>query len=151
MEIMDDISWQILGYLQQNARLSYRELAQKVNLSAPAVAERVRKLEDAGIITGYRAIVDVKKIGFPILAIVRMTSGGEKYERLIAGITEIPEVIECHRVTGSECFVLKVLARSMQHLENVINRLIEYGQVVTSIVLSSPLQERIINRLESNG
>ncbi len=101
--LLDETGWHILEALQENARLSFSELGQRVGLSSPAVAERVRRMEDAGIITGYRAEVNTAKIGYPITAIIRITnSPGERCTRLTASTQEIPEVLECYRVTGSD-------------------------------------------------
>src|SRR5215472_8883841 len=98
--LLDETGWHILEALQENARLSFSELGQRVGLSSPAVAERVRRMEDAGIITGYRAEVNIAKIGYPITAIMRLNPQGEKCTRLNSLVRELPEVLECYRVTG---------------------------------------------------
>lgn len=150
-KLLDGTGWQILQALQQNARLSYSELGQRVGLSSPAVAERVRRMEDAGIISGYHAEINVAKIGFPITAVIRMSpSPGERCTRFTASIQEIPEVLECHRVTGSDSLVMKVVASSVEHLEALIDRLSAHGQLTTSIVLSSPVTRRIITGMTDN-
>ena len=149
--LFDETGWHILEALQENARLSFSELGQRVGLSSPAVAERVRRMEDAGIITGYRAEVNTAKIGYPITAIIRVSnSPGERCTRLTASTQEIPEVLECHRVTGSDSLIMKVMASSVEHLEALIDRLSEHGQLTTSIVLSTVLSRRIVTRVESN-
>ena len=151
-KLLDGTGWQILRALQQNARLSYSELGQRVGLSSPAVAERVRKMEDAGIINGYHAEINVAKIGFPITAVIRMSpSPGERCTRFTASIQEIPEVLECHRVTGSDSLVMKVVASSVEHLEALIDQLSAHGQLTTSIVLSSPVTRRIITGMTDNN
>src|SRR5438105_13413490 len=105
-KLLDATGWQLLHELQQNARLSYSELGQRVGLSSPAVAERVHRMEDAGIIRGYHADVNVAKIGFPITAIIRMSnSPGERCTRFTASAQEMPEVLECYRVTGSDALI----------------------------------------------
>ncbi|WP_304458590.1 Lrp/AsnC family transcriptional regulator [Alicyclobacillus sendaiensis] len=139
---LDEIDWHILEHLQKNARVSYRELGEEVRLSPPAVAERVRKMEDAGVLRHYRATVDPKKVGYAVQCFIRLTVHGGRYSSAIATVREMPEVLECHRVTGDACLLLKVVATSMEHLERVIDALVPFGQVVTSIVLSSPIPER---------
>ncbi len=146
--LLDETGWRLLEALQENARLSFSELGQRVGLSSPAVAERVRRMEDAGIITGYRAEVNTAKIGYPITAIVRIsTPPGERCTRISAWAQELPEVLECYRVTGSDSLVMKVMVSSVEHLESLIDRLSEHGQVTTSIVLSTPVPRRIVTRV----
>ena len=147
--LLDETGWHILEALQENARLSFSELGQRVGLSSPAVAERVRRMEDAGIITGYRAEVNTAKIGYPITAIIRVSnSPGERCTRLSASAQEIPEVLECYRVTGSDSLVMKVMASSVEHLESLIDRISEHGQLTTSIVLSTVVDRKVITRAE---
>jgi Lrp/AsnC family leucine-responsive transcriptional regulator len=149
--LLDETGWHILEALQENARLSFSELGQRVGLSSPAVAERVRRMEDAGIITGYRAEVNTARIGYPITAIIRINnSPGQRCTRLTASAQEIPEVLECYRVTGSDSLVMKVMASSVEHLESLIDRLSEHGQLTTSIVLSTVVGMRIVTRAEIN-
>ena len=149
--LLDDTGWHILEALQENARLSFSELGQRVGLSSPAVAERVRRMEDAGIISGYRAEVNMGKIGYPITAIIRISnSPGERCTRLTASTQEIPEVLECYRVTGSDSLVMKVMASSVEHLEALIDRLSEHGLLTTSIVLSTVVSRRIVTRVADN-
>jgi Lrp/AsnC family leucine-responsive transcriptional regulator len=146
--LLDETGWHILEALQENARLSFSELGQRVGLSSPAVAERVRRMEDAGIITGYRAEVNTAKIGYPITAIIRISnSPGERCTRFSASAQEIPEVLECYRVTGSDSLIMKVMASSVVHLESLIDRLSEHGQLTTSIVLSTPVSRKIVTRV----
>ena len=145
--LLDETGWHILEALQENARLSFSELGQRVGLSSPAVAERVRRMEDAGIISGYRAEINTAKIGYPITAIMRMHSQGDRCTRLNAQVREIPEVLECYRVTGEDCHFMKVMVSSVEHLESLIDRLSMYGQVTTSIVLSTPVTRRIVTRV----
>ncbi|HZU70854.1 MAG TPA: Lrp/AsnC family transcriptional regulator [Ktedonobacteraceae bacterium] len=146
-KLLDDTGWRLLEALQENARLSYSELGQRVGLSSPAVAERIHRMEDAGIISGYHAQVNVAKIGFPVTAIIRMGSApGERCTRSVPYIQEIPEVLECYRVTGSDSFILRVMASSVEQLEALIDRLSGHGSLTTSIVLSTPLSRRIITQ-----
>jgi Lrp/AsnC family transcriptional regulator, leucine-responsive regulatory protein len=149
--LLDETGWHILEALQENARLSFSELGQRVGLSSPAVAERVRRMEDAGIITGYRAEVNTAKIGYPITAIIRISnSPGERCTRFSALAQAIPEVLECYRVTGSDALIMKIMATSVEHLESLIDRLSEHGQLTTSIVLSTPVSRRILTRVGGN-
>jgi len=143
-KLLDETGWHILQALQENARLSFSELGQRVGLSSPAVAERVRRMEDAGIIKGYRAEINTAKIGYPITAIIRMNTPGERCTRFSAFTQEMPEVLECYRVTGSDSLVMKVMASSVGHLEAIIDRLSAHGELNTSIVLSTPVTRRVI-------
>lgn len=145
--MLDETGWQLLNALQQQARLSYNELGQKVGLSATAVSERVRKLEEAGIITGYHAEINRALVGLPVTAIVRMSLNvSQSSANAIANIREIPEVLECARVIGSDTLILKVTATSIEHLENIIDRLLVFGPLTTSMVLSTPVQRRTVTR-----
>jgi Lrp/AsnC family leucine-responsive transcriptional regulator len=144
-KLLDTAGWQLLQALQEDARLSYTELGHRVGLSAPAVAERVRRMEDAGIISGYHAEINRAKIGFPITAIIRMsTFSGDRCTRFAAFVQDIPEVLECYRVTGSDALIMKIMASSVEHLEALIDRLSAYGQLTTSLVLSAPVTRRIV-------
>ena len=137
--LLDETGWSILRELQKDARLSFPELGRRVGLSTPAVAERVRKLEDAGVITGYGARVDTAKVGLPMMAFVRITTTPQTEAGLRALMADLPELLECHRVTGNENFLLKLVVTSITHLEQVLNQLMSAGPVTTSIVLSTPL------------
>lgn len=139
---MDDTGWRILAELQQNARISFSELGRRVSLTPPAVAERVRRMEETGIIAGYRAQPAHERIGLPITAFIRWTATGNDCAYLGEVAKDIPEIIECHRVTGEESYVVKVVVRSVEHLENLIDRLMPYGETKTSVVLSSPVTHR---------
>ncbi len=143
-KLLDAPGWELLRALQEDARLSFSELGRRVGLSPPAVAERVRRLEEAGIITGYHAQVNTEKIGFALMAYIRMSSACEHWGRLSALTRELPEVLECHRISGEDCFLLRVVVSSVPHLEALINQLAPYGRTITSIVLSSLVRRRII-------
>jgi Lrp/AsnC family transcriptional regulator, leucine-responsive regulatory protein len=142
--LLDKAGWEILQALQENARVSWSALGRRVGLSAPAVAERVRRMEDAGLVTGYRAAVDLEKLGFPVSAIIRVSAPEEKCPPLKALIKGLPEVLACHHVTGSDAYVLTVAATSVKHLESLIERLGRYGTPTTSVILSSPVTARPI-------
>jgi Lrp/AsnC family leucine-responsive transcriptional regulator len=141
---LDAISWKILEELQQNARVSFAELGRKVGLSTPAVAERVHRLEEAGLITGYHASLDSAKLGVPIRVVVRLTiPGGEaQINRTVTMLKEVSEISRCHRITGSESFLLEADVVSVRHLETLIDRLSALGATSTSTVLSSPVERR---------
>lgn len=144
-KMLDETGWRLLEELQENARLSYSELGQRINLSAPAVADRMRRLEEAGIITGYRAEVNLGKLGLPITAIIRVgNTAGQNCQQTLARMSEIPEVIECYRVTGSDAVIVKVAATSADHLEHVIDQVSFFGPSTTSLVLSKSMTRRTI-------
>jgi Lrp/AsnC family leucine-responsive transcriptional regulator len=138
---LDKIGRKILDALQKDARVSYAELGKKAGLTPPAVIERVRRMEEAGIIKGYHADVDLKQIGLPITAFVRLRCQSEKYQQVITLSKKLAEVLECHHVSGGDSFVLRVVASSVSHLEEIIGRLSVYGSTETSIVLSAPVQK----------
>jgi Lrp/AsnC family leucine-responsive transcriptional regulator len=142
--MIDEIDRKILLELQSDARTSYAELGRRVGLTTPAVIERVRKLEDAGVITGYRAEIDTAKIGLPITAFVRMSITGVDYSRIIEVAEQSNEVLECHRGTGGDSFIMKVAVASVEHLQEIIDKLTPYGITTTAIVLSSPVKSRVI-------
>jgi Lrp/AsnC family leucine-responsive transcriptional regulator len=139
---IDDIDWRILEELQRDGRASYSELGRRVALTAPAVAERVRRLEESGVIKGFHADVDPSRMGFPITAFVRWTSAGPDCAALGEVAKGIPEIVECHRTTGETSYVLKILARSVEHLEELIDGLTTHGSTITSVALSSPVEHR---------
>jgi len=146
-KLLDDVGWRILAALQDNGRLSFAELGRRVNLSLPAVAERVRRMEEAGVITGYHAAVDMGKLGLPIGAFIRVSTSKEGCARVTALAAERPEIRECHRVTGTDSYIMKVAVASMAHLEELIDRLMPLGPFATSIVLSSPVVKRVVDRV----
>ncbi len=137
--LLDQIGWNILRELQANARLPYAELGRRVGLSTPAVAERVRHMEDAGIIRGYRTEVDPKACGYNVQAFIRVNVAGEKLQHFVELAKTRPEVLECHRVTGAESFILKMAVTDMKHLEAAIDSLMPYVATTTSMILSSAI------------
>jgi len=142
--MIDDIDRKILRELQTDARVSYAELGRRVGLTTPAVIERVRKLEDAQIITCYRAQIDPAKIGMPITAFIRMSITGVDYSHIIEVAQDSKEILECHRGTGGDSFIMRVAVASVEHLQEVIDRLTPYGITTTTIVLSSPVNGKPI-------
>lgn len=141
---MDEIDRIILGELQRDARLSWADLGRAVGLSAPAATERVRRLEAAGVITGYHAAVDPAKAGLGLEAIVRLSAPPELGPELDRVVRDTPEVLEFHHVTGTEGFIAHVAVRDVGHLEQTLLRLLPFGQTTTSIVLQSPVARREI-------
>ncbi|MFB7937282.1 Lrp/AsnC family transcriptional regulator [Streptomyces sp. NPDC127049] len=142
----DATDWRILDALQAQGRASYAELARAVSMSPSAVTERVRRLEEAGVITGYTAVVDHERLGLPILAFVRLRYPTGNYKPFHDLVAVTPEVLEAHHVTGDDCFVIKVAARSMRHLEEISGKIGTLGSVTTSVVYSSPLPRRAVGR-----
>ncbi|GAP64829.1 transcriptional regulator [Mizugakiibacter sediminis] len=146
---LDAKDWQILEALQQDARIGYAELGRKVRLSAPAVAERVKRLEEAGVITGYRATVDPRALGYAIEAMVRVRCDGGVCARMGALVADIPEVLDCRRLAGEDSALLHVVAMSVPHLEVVLDRLLKlHGSIGTTtlVVLQAPHVNRPITR-----
>ena len=143
MAELDRFDRLILEALQHNARLSGAELARRVNLSAPAVAERMAKLERNGVIRGYQAVLDPAQLGYPIQCLIELTLYRADYPHAQATLAGFPELIDCHRVTGDACMVLKAAVSSMAHLQALIERLTELGGTKTAIILSSPFTGRV--------
>ena len=143
-KLLDETGWELLCALQENARSSYADLGRRVGLTPPAVADRIRRLEMAGIITGYHAAVNPAKLGLGLTAIIRFQATRDPFERIFSVITALPEITECHSVTGDDCMTLTAVVSSVEHLQDLIGRLTPYGTSHTSIVLSSPLRHRAI-------
>ncbi|TDO46117.1 Lrp/AsnC family leucine-responsive transcriptional regulator [Kribbella sp. VKM Ac-2571] len=141
-ESLDPTDWAILTELQEDARLSLTQLGKRVNLSPSATTERVRRLESIGVITGYRAEVDLTKVGYPVLAVVRLKYPGNKHEPLHRLLAERREILECLRTTGDDCYTLKVAAASMPHLEELVNELTDFGSTTTNLVYSQTQRYR---------
>ncbi|WP_158886482.1 Lrp/AsnC family transcriptional regulator [Amycolatopsis anabasis] len=143
---LDDVDWQLLELLQADARMSYSELGRRVSLSAPAATERVRRLEERGIITGYSAQVDAEKLGRPIAAIVRAKVRSLDGTRFRETILALPQVLAADHVTGDECWFLRISCGSTGELESLVERIQRYGETTTSLVFSSPVRRRGITR-----
>ncbi|UVH51739.1 Lrp/AsnC family transcriptional regulator [Pseudomonas sp. CBSPBW29] len=139
---MDRIDIKILSVVQDSGRISITELSKHAGLSIPATTDRLRKLEDAGIISGYGARVDPAKLGYGISAVVGITAFKPSKTKLIATLDEIPEVVECLHVTGDDSYLIRIYAKSMADLECIIGKVNNYGETRTSIVLSVPIQKR---------
>lgn len=144
---LDETDWAIIAQLQREARISLSELGRRVNLSPSATTERVRNLESSGVITGYHAVVDLAKVGYPVLAVVRLKYPGNRHEPLRRLLAERREILECLRTTGDDCYTLKVAATSMEHLETLVDELAGFGSTTTSVVYSQTLPHRGPDRL----
>jgi Lrp/AsnC family leucine-responsive transcriptional regulator len=140
--LLDATNLRLLAELVADARISQAELGRRVGLSAPAVAERLARLEREGVITGYRTEVSPAALGYTLAAVVRMRPAPRQIPTVADVARATPEVVECHRVTGEDCFYMKVHVRSVEHLEEVIDRFTPYGQTTTSIIQSSPVPRR---------
>jgi Lrp/AsnC family leucine-responsive transcriptional regulator len=143
---LDKISWSIIRSLQENARASYADIGREVGLSAPAVAERMQKLEEAGIINGYHINLDYEKTGYALKAFITFTAHSGKLLPFLKYIEPMDEVLECHRVTGNYCIFLKVVVKDSLQLEQLLTRFMEYGDTTTSIILSSPITQRVMSK-----
>lgn len=141
---VDDIDWKLLYELQRNARLSYSELGRRVGLTSPAVAERVHRLEEAGVITGYRVDLNVQKLGHAVTAVIRLQMSEGGCARFVRVAPEFPEIHECLRVTGADSYIIKVVVASIGHLESFLDRLSTHGTTITSVVLSTPVTHRVV-------
>ena len=150
MFILDDINRDLLDILQLDGRISYKDLGEQIGLTPPAVAERVRKLEEAGVIKGYRAQVDYEALGFPILCVIRLKAPLST-KAIDSTIAAIPQVIEASRVTGSESHVIRARVRSTKEIEELLGAVWEDGDTITNIVTSSPVPRRPMNLKASNA
>lgn len=134
----------MLAELQEDARIQYVELGKRVGLSTPAVIERVRRMEEAGVITGYRVEIDHVKVGLPVCAYIRVRVIGDFIPRVIVAARKMPEVFECHRIAGEDTFLLKVCVASAEALEKIVDQLTPYVATTTMLVFSSPVTRRAI-------
>jgi Lrp/AsnC family leucine-responsive transcriptional regulator len=139
---IDAINLRILDELQGDGRLSVAELGRRVGLSPPAVAERLQRLERDGVITGYRAEVNPRSLGLALSAVIRIRPAPGQLENVAELARRTPEVVECQRVTGDDCYVATAHVRDVEHLEEVIDHFVALGQTTTSIVQSSPVPRR---------
>jgi Lrp/AsnC family transcriptional regulator, leucine-responsive regulatory protein len=139
---LDRTDLKIIGELASEGRVSFAELGRRVSLSSPAVAERVQRLERSGVITGYRADIDPRMLGYQLTAIVRIKPAPGQLPRIPELAAEIPEIGECHRITGEDCFYLKVFLRSIDELGALLDRFLVYGETTTSLINASPIPRR---------
>jgi len=141
-EILDPTNVTLLAELQDDARLTLAELGRRVGLSSPAVAERLQRMQDTGVITGYRATVNPRAVGYALGAILRIRPAPRQIAKVAEIARRTPEVMECHRITGEDCFFMKLYVRDVEDLEETIDVFTPYGQTTTSIMQSSPVQAR---------
>jgi len=142
--LLDSLGWKLLTELQMDARVSFAELGRRVGLSTPAVAQRVRRMEDEGIIRAYRAEISPALVGLPITAFIRMSIVGDVLAKLTARVRSMPEIVECHRGTGEDSFIMKVNVVSVGHLEDVIDHLTPFGTTSTSLILTSIVERNLL-------
>jgi Lrp/AsnC family leucine-responsive transcriptional regulator len=139
---LDDVNRRLLAELQDNARFSLAELGRRVGLTAPAVAERLQRLEETGIVCGYHAVLDPRTLGYTLGAVLRLRPAARELHRVADVARRTPEVVECHRITGEDCFIMKLHLRDIEHLEQVVDRFTPFGQTTTSLIQSSPVPAR---------
>jgi Lrp/AsnC family leucine-responsive transcriptional regulator len=143
--VLDGTNRRLLAELQEDARLTLAELGRRVGLSSPAVAERLQRLERDGVIGGYRAELDPRSLGLPLTAVIRIRPAPGQLASVAERARRTPEVVECHRITGDDCYLMKAHLRDVGHLEEVIDRFAALGQTTTSIVQSSPVPGRALS------
>lgn len=139
---VDDINVRLLAELRRDCRITMAELGRRVGMSSPAVTERVRRLEEAGVITGYRLDTNPATLGLPIAAYVRIRPNPGQLEKTAQLAEQTPEVVECHRITGEDCFIMKVHFPAMDQLDRLLDRFLRLGTTTTSIIQSSPVPLR---------
>ena len=142
---IDATNRRLLEQLQADARLSLAELGRRVGLSSPAVADRLQRLERDGVITGYHAEVDPRALGISLAVVIRIRPAPRALRKVAELARDTPEIVECHRITGEDCFFMKAHVRDVEHLEEVIDRFVVFGQTTTSIVQSSPVPRRSVD------
>jgi Lrp/AsnC family leucine-responsive transcriptional regulator len=140
--LIDHTNRRLLAELQDDARLSIAELGRRVGLSSPAVAERIQRLEQSGVIRGYHADIDPRALGLALGAVVRIRPAPGQLKNVAELAQRTPEVVECHRITGEDCYILRAHVRDVAHLEEVIDHFVALGQTTTSIMQSSPVRRR---------
>jgi len=139
---IDPVNERLLEELQADARVSVAELGRRVGLSAPAVAERLQRLESSGVIRGYRAEIDPRALGYTLSAVMRIKPAPRQLPKVAELARSTPQIVECHRVTGEDCFYMELHVRSIEELEQLIDGFLIYGTTTTSIVQSSPVARR---------
>src|SRR2546423_8421014 len=139
---IDAVNLRVLEELQRDPRLTMSELGRRIGMSSPAVTERVRRLEEAGVIQGYRLDLNAAALGLPIAAYIRVRPNPGQLPRVAELAQQIPEVVECHRVTGEDCFILKVHIPAIDQLDRLLDNFLLYGSTTTNIIQSSPVPLR---------
>jgi Lrp/AsnC family leucine-responsive transcriptional regulator len=141
-KVLDDLDRRILDELRRDARVSQAELGRRVSLSAPAVAERMQRLERTGVITGYHADVDPRALGYQLMAIVRVKPAARQLPKIPELAAEVAEIAECLRITGEDCFIMRVHLRSIDDLSGLLDRFLVFGETTTSLVAATPIPLR---------
>ena len=141
---MDVTDYRIIEILQKDGRISMKDLGKIVGLTSPAVSERVKRLEESGVIEGYKAIVNPDALGRVIKAFIHIALPSDKYELFLETARKDPRIVECHHITGDDCSLLKVIVKDMYELENVIDSIKSIGTTKTSVILSTPLPSNLI-------
>ncbi|PKQ46130.1 Lrp/AsnC family transcriptional regulator [Confluentibacter flavum] len=139
---IDNLNWKILKCLQQNARQSNAEIGRQVGVSSPAVSERIKKMEDLGVIQGYNTLISPFEIGYQLKAIITMRAFMGKLKPFLEKVKTYDEIVNCYRITGDENFVMEVVLKNQKHLELFIDQLIVYGETKTQIVLSHVVKQK---------
>ncbi|NDL60478.1 Lrp/AsnC family transcriptional regulator [Phytoactinopolyspora mesophila] len=140
--LLDEPNRRILDALSAEPRITVSELARRIGMSAPAVRERVARLEEGGVIRGYRLDVDPAAIGLPVSAWVRIKPGPGQLAKIAEVAERLPEVSECHRISGEDCFLLKIHVPEIEALEQILDQFLLYGQTTSSFVVSTPVRPR---------
>lgn len=143
--MLDETDLAILKSLQENARLPLAEVGRAIGLTAPAIGERLRKMEEAGIISGYHAALNPSKAGLPIMVFVQLALTPGRGKEVTEMIRALPEVLECHHITGQDCFIIKAALPDMEGLQHLIELFGHYGRTTTSLVLNAPVPRRDID------
>ncbi|GJM08857.1 MAG: transcriptional regulator [Lysobacteraceae bacterium] len=133
--------WQLLQLLQQDGRASISELAKQLGRSRSTVTEQIQRLRDMGVITGVAATLNEEKLGFGISAFVRLSAGSSRHRQIVSAVCEIPEVAECHVLTGSELLMIRLVAKDMAHLRSLVDTLTQYGSTHTDVIFSTVKSE----------
>lgn len=144
---IDSLNWRILNCLQENARMSNAEIGRRVGISSPAVNERIKKMEDAGVINGYKTIVSPFETGYQLKAIITLRAFMGKLKPFLNKVNGYDEVLNCYRITGNENIVMEVVLKNQKHLETFIDQLITYGETKTQIVLSHVVSNKVIKNI----
>jgi Lrp/AsnC family leucine-responsive transcriptional regulator len=147
MRTFDELNWKILQALQKNARVSNAEIGRTIGLSAPAVAERIVRMEEDGVIQGYQPVIDYDKLNLPVKVFIHFKAGAMKHNEMVRKIDKMPQIVEWHAVTGENCMLLKVVVASTKELETLLVELGRFGDTTTSLILSGNNFPRILQKL----
>ena len=144
---LDTLNWKILQCLQENARQSNAKISRRIGISSPAVSERIKKMEDTGVISSYRAIISPFDVGYQLKAIITLRAFMGKLKPFLQKVKTFDEVLNCYRITGNENIVLEVILKNQNHLEDFIDQLINYGETKTQIVLSNVIEDAPVKKV----